>query len=40
MLNYGYLCINPEYKQKVLQGNLEESKHDIITKVFISPIKS
>jgi hypothetical protein len=40
MLNYGYLCINPQFKQKVLQSRRKESKHDIITKVFISPIKS
>jgi hypothetical protein len=40
MLNYGYLCINPQFKLKVLQNIRKESKHDIITKVFISPIKS
>lgn len=39
MLNYGYLCINPQYKRQVLQSR-KESQHDIITKVFISPIKS
>jgi hypothetical protein len=40
MLNYGYLCINPQFKLMVLQHIRKESKHDIITKVFISPIKS
>lgn len=39
MLNYGYLCIDPKFKAKIILG-MRESKHDIITKVFISPIKS
>ncbi len=40
MLNYNYLCINPQFKQKILLGIMKEHKHDIITKIFISPIKS
>jgi hypothetical protein len=37
MLNYGYLCINPESKLKILRGR-KQLKHAIITKMFISPI--
>ena len=39
MLNCGYLCIDPKFKRKVILG-MREHKHDIITKVFISPIQS
>ena len=40
MLNYGYLCINPSYKSRIIHEKLREIKHDIVTKLFISPIKS
>lgn len=40
MLNYGYLCINLQFKRKILQDQTQEHGHDIITKVFISPIQS
>jgi len=40
LLNYGYLCIDPKFKRMVITNHRKESHHDIITKIFISPIQS
>ncbi len=40
MINYGYLCINPMHKRDIIGQGMTEKEHDIITKLFISPIRS
>lgn len=37
---YNYLCVLPQYRGEILLKSKKEIQHDIITKLFISPVYS
>lgn len=40
LMQYGYLGIDPSIKHKVVSGRIRETKHPILTDLFISSIRS
>jgi hypothetical protein len=40
LVQYGYVCIPPNFKKKILSNLKSEINHDIITNIFISPVDS
>jgi len=40
LVQYNYLCVPPQYRNEILSDLKKEMKHNIITKLFISPVES